>query len=121
MKSTKHKARSKLKQTLRLRRQTLRALQLTLRAVRKEPEAIGASAAEALRYIDHPEPDNSPVQLTQEDYYALKRKTKEETSLRVSVAMEQKVTKEAGRNLALTRIKKHIQTTDQGGERQWTR
>ncbi|OMP02059.1 hypothetical protein COLO4_11369 [Corchorus olitorius] len=102
------RARSKLKQTLRLRRQTLRTLQLTLRAMRMESEAFGASEAEALRYINHPESDNSPVQLTQEDYYALKRRAKEETSLadwRISVAMEQKITAEKGRNLALARLK----------------
>ncbi|XWS45300.1 hypothetical protein CRYUN_Cryun15aG0125000 [Craigia yunnanensis] len=107
-KDEEHRVRSKLKQTLRLRRQTLRTLQLTLRAVRIESAAIGASAAEALRCIDHPESDNSPVQLTQEDYYALKRRAKEETSManwQVSVAMEQEATTEAGRNLALTRIK----------------
>ncbi|XVF15598.1 hypothetical protein REPUB_Repub09cG0168200 [Reevesia pubescens] len=107
-KDEEHRTRSKLKQTLRLRRQTLRRLQLTLRAVRIESEAFGASAAEALRYINHQEPDNSPVQLTRDEYYALKRKAKEETSLadwRVSVAMEQKLTAEASRNLALTRLK----------------
>ncbi|KAK6237606.1 hypothetical protein QUC31_003075 [Theobroma cacao] len=107
-KDEEHRARSKLKQTLRLRRQTLRTLQPTLRAVRIESEAFGASAAEALRYINHPESDSSPVQLTQEDYYALKRRAKEETTLadwRVSVAVEQKVTAEAGKNSALKRLK----------------
>ncbi|XVF17731.1 hypothetical protein REPUB_Repub10bG0148900 [Reevesia pubescens] len=85
-----------------------RTFQLTLRAVRIESEAFGASGAQALRYINHPESDNSQIELTQEDYYALKRRAKEETSLedwRVSVAMEQKVTAEAGRNLTLTRLK----------------
>ncbi|KAK9012965.1 hypothetical protein V6N11_040993 [Hibiscus sabdariffa] len=107
-KDEERRTRSKLKNTLRLRRQTLRTLQLTLRAVRIEAEAFGASAAKAVQYIDHPESDNSPVELTQEDYYALKRRAKEETSLanwRVSVAMEQKANAEVARNSALKRLK----------------
>ncbi|MBA0592085.1 hypothetical protein Gorai_009072 [Gossypium raimondii] len=107
-KDEERRTRSKLKQTLRLRRQTLRTLQLTLRAVRIESDAFRASAAKALQYTDHPESDNSPVQLTQEDFYALKRRAKEETSLanwRVAVAMEQKATAEAAQNLALRRSK----------------
>ncbi|GMJ07978.1 hypothetical protein HRI_004467000 [Hibiscus trionum] len=102
------RTRSKLKNTLRLRRQTLRTLQFTLRAVRIESEAFGASAAKEIQYIDHLESDNSPVELTQEDYYALKRRAKEETSLatwRVSVAMEQRATAEAAQNSALKRLK----------------
>lgn len=121
-KDEEQRARSKLKQTLRLRRQTLRTLQLTLRAVRTESEAFGASAAEALRYINHPESDeNSPVQLTQEDYYALKRRAKEETKLadwRVSVAMEQRVTSEKGQNVALKRLKEaHIADNNRSSRR----
>ncbi|KAL4379470.1 hypothetical protein GQ457_02G007710 [Hibiscus cannabinus] len=107
-KDEERRTRSKLKNTLRLKRQTLRTLQLTLRAVRIESEAFGASAAKAVQYIDHPESDNSPVELTQEDYYALKRRAKEETSLanwRVSVAMEQKANAEVARISALKRLK----------------
>lgn len=107
-KDEERRTRSKLKQTLWLKRQTLRRLQLTLRAVRIESEAFRASAGKALQHTDHPESDNSPVQLTQEDFYALKRRVKEETSLanwRVAVAMEQKATAEAAQNLALRRSK----------------
>ncbi|KAK8517554.1 hypothetical protein V6N13_127723 [Hibiscus sabdariffa] len=107
-KDDEHRTRSKLKNTLRLRRQTLRTLQFTLRAVRIESEAFRESATKAIQYIDHPESDHSPVELTQEDYYALKRRAKEETSLatwRVSVAMEQRATAEAAQISALKRLK----------------
>ncbi|CAK9166452.1 unnamed protein product [Ilex paraguariensis] len=95
------RARSKLRQVLRLRRQTLGTLQLTLGAVQLESEAFGASTAEALRYTIS-QMENNPVQLTQEDYSALTRRAKEETSLadwRVSVAMEQKLSAQESRKL----------------------
>lgn len=88
----KHRARLKIKQVLRLRRQTLRTLQLTLRAVRLESEAYGASAAEANHYINHSQMDDTMVKLNQEEYHALKKKAREETSLaewRIAVSMEQ--------------------------------
>ncbi|XP_059639682.1 protein WEAK CHLOROPLAST MOVEMENT UNDER BLUE LIGHT 1-like [Cornus florida] len=102
------RARSKLKQALRLRRQTLRTLQLSLRAVRLESEGLGASAAEALHYINCSEMDNTTVQLTQEEYYALTRKAKEETSLadwRVQVSMEQQLMAKESRDSTLRRLK----------------
>lgn len=98
----------KLKQTLRTRKHTLRSLQLTLRAVRLETEAYSASAAEALRYIKCLEMENTTVQLTQEDYKALTKKTEDENSLaawRISVSMEQKLAAEASRDIALTKLK----------------
>lgn len=101
--------RSKLKQVLRLRRQTLRTLKLTLRATRLESEAYSASAAAALHQINsHAQIDSNPVQLTQEDYYALTRRAKEEASLaewRVAVSIEQRLVAEESRDVALGRLK----------------
>ncbi|KAK9284865.1 hypothetical protein L1049_024045 [Liquidambar formosana] len=102
------RARLKLKQVLRIRRQTLRTLLLTIRAIRLESEAFGASEAEALRHINRSEMDNTTVQLTQEEYYVLTRKAKEETSLadwRLSVSMEQRLVAEASRDTAFERFK----------------
>ncbi|KAJ4714936.1 Protein WEAK CHLOROPLAST MOVEMENT UNDER BLUE LIGHT 1 like [Melia azedarach] len=102
------RARLKLKQVLRLKKQTLRMSQLTLRAARIESEAFGASAAEALRHIKISEVDTTIVQLTHEEYHALKRRAKEEASLadwRISVSMEQKQAAETSRNFALSRLK----------------
>lgn len=100
--------RAKLKQTLRLRRQTLRAMQLKLRAVRIESEAFGASAAEALRFINLSTEENERVQLSQADYYALTRRATEETSLaewRVSVSKQQRLAAEVSQHSALRRLK----------------
>lgn len=102
------RVRSKLKKDLRLKRQSFRTLQLTLRAIRIETEAFGASAAEALEYIKRSEVDETKMELTYEEYQALTRKVKEETSRadwRVSVSMEQKLDAEASRNSALRRLK----------------
>ncbi|KAF3438918.1 hypothetical protein FNV43_RR17193 [Rhamnella rubrinervis] len=98
----------KLKQTLRTRRLTLRSLQLTLRAVRLETEAYSASAAEALQCTKCLEMENTPVQLTQEDYQALTKKAEDENSLaawRISVSIEQKLAAETSRDIALTKLK----------------
>ncbi|KAK3023968.1 hypothetical protein RJ639_042858 [Escallonia herrerae] len=103
-----HQERSKLKQVLRLRRQTLRTLQLSLRAIRSESEALSASAAEALLHIKSSQVDNNTVQLTHEEYYALTRRAREETSLadwRVSVSAEQRHVVEKSRHSALRRLK----------------
>ncbi|KAA8531733.1 hypothetical protein F0562_006550 [Nyssa sinensis] len=100
-------ARSKLKQDLRLRRQKLRKKQLMLRAVRLESQALSASAEEALLNINRSEMDNITVQLTQEEYYALTRRAKEESSLadwRVSVSAEQRIVAKASRDSALRRL-----------------
>ncbi|KAL7193216.1 hypothetical protein ACSBR2_024930 [Camellia fascicularis] len=113
------RARSELKQVLRLRKQTFRALQLTLRAIRLESEAFGSSAADALHYIKHSETDSTMVQLTQEDYCALTRRAKEETSLaewRLSVSTEQRNVAEASRDSALRRLKE-LQTDNRLSKR----
>lgn len=84
--------RLKLKQVLQVRNQTLWTLQLMLRAAQLESEAFRTSEAEALHLINRSEEDNTIVQLNHEDYNALTRRAKEETSLadwRVSVSMEQ--------------------------------
>jgi hypothetical protein len=84
-------ARLKLKQVLCLKKQTLRTLQLKLQAAQLESEAFGASAAEALHYINCSEKDDTIVQLSHEDYYTLKGRAEEKTSLvgwRVSMSME---------------------------------
>ena len=102
------RSRSKLKKDLRLKKQTLRTLQLTLRAIRIETEAFGASAAEALEHTKRSEMDDTRIELTYEEYQALTRRAKEETSLadwRVSVSMEQKLVAEAKRNSALRRLR----------------
>ena len=84
-------ARLKLKQVLCLKKQTLRTLQLKLQAAQLESEAFGAFAAEALHYINCSEKDDTIVQLSHEDYYTLKGRAEEKTSLvgsRVSMSME---------------------------------
>lgn len=102
------RARSNLKQVLRRKRQKLRTSQLALRATRIESEACRASAAEALRCIGISETDGAiTVQMTQEEYHALKRRAEEEASLaewRVSVSMEQREGVEASRDFALSRL-----------------
>ncbi|KAK4584534.1 hypothetical protein RGQ29_022307 [Quercus rubra] len=101
-------ARLKLKQVLSVKKQTLQTLQLMLQATQLESEALGASAAEALHYIECSEKDDTIVPLSQEDYYALKRRAEEETTLadwHISVSMAQKLAAEASQNLALTRMK----------------
>uniref|UniRef100_A0A7N0T9B6 Uncharacterized protein n=1 Tax=Kalanchoe fedtschenkoi TaxID=63787 RepID=A0A7N0T9B6_KALFE len=99
--------RAKLKQTLRIKRQELRKLQLTLRAVRIETGALTASESEALRHVDRLETESATVQLTREDYTALMKRAKEETSLadwRISVSAEQRVLAEASREAAMKRL-----------------
>ncbi|KAK6923012.1 WEB family [Dillenia turbinata] len=102
------RARAELKQILRLRRQTLRTLQLTLRAIRTESEAYGASATEALHYMNHSKLDKNTIQISQQEYHALIRKATEEKALaqwRASVSMEQKLVAESSRDSALRRLK----------------
>ncbi|KAF5779358.1 putative WEB family protein [Helianthus annuus] len=103
------RARSKIKMEIKMRRQTLRTLKLTLRAVRLETEAYRASAEAALEQITRSQASNhgSTVELTQEDYFALMRRAKEEESLadwRVVVATEQRLAAEESRDLALKRL-----------------
>ncbi|KAM0057913.1 putative WEB family protein [Helianthus debilis subsp. tardiflorus] len=103
------RARSKIKMEIKMRRQTLRTLKLTLRAVRLETEAYRASAEAALEQITRSQASNhgSTVELTQEDYFALTRRAKEEESLadwRVVVATEQRLAAEESRDLALKRL-----------------
>ncbi|OWM66233.1 uncharacterized protein LOC116199017 [Punica granatum] len=98
--------RSKLKQLLRVRRQTHRALSLALHATRAEMEAATVAAEEAKQHIEHTEKTKETVQLTHEEYRALKRRAREETLLaeqRVSEAGEQRAAAEASRHKALTR------------------
>ncbi|KVI02669.1 Protein of unknown function DUF827, plant [Cynara cardunculus var. scolymus] len=103
------RTRSKMRKGIKLRRQRLRTLKLTLRAVRLESEAYAASAAAAVdqigraRSLDH----TDTIELTQEDYFALTRRAKEETSLadwRVVVATEQRVVAEESRDSALKKL-----------------
>ncbi|KAL8200595.1 hypothetical protein R6Q57_011934 [Mikania cordata] len=101
--------RSRMKMVIKMRRQTLRRLKLTLRAVRLETEAYRASAEAALEQITRAQASNhgSSIELTQEDYFALTRRAKEEASLadwRVVVATEQRVAAEEGRDSALKRL-----------------
>lgn len=103
------RARSKKKMVIKMRRQTLRTLKLTLRAVRLESEAYGASAESALEQINHARVSDygATTELTEEDYFALTRRAKEETSLadwRVVVATEQRLVAEESRDLALKRL-----------------
>lgn len=101
-------ARLKLKQGLSVKKKTLQTLQLMLQATQLESEALAASAAEALHYIECSEKDETIIQLSHEEYNALERRAEEETTLadwRVSVSMEQKLVAEASQNLALTRMK----------------
>ncbi|KAJ8764476.1 hypothetical protein K2173_006216 [Erythroxylum novogranatense] len=100
--------RSKLKLVLKMKRQTLRTLQLTLRATRIETEAFGASAGEATRHINSAETENDVIELSQEEYYALTKRAKDEEALaewRIDVSMEQKLAAEASRNLILSRLR----------------
>ncbi|CAM8985748.1 unnamed protein product [Rhodiola kirilowii] len=100
--------RKKLKQTLRVKRQELRKVQLTLRAVRMETEGYTVSEGEALQHVNRLEKENSTVQLSVEDYAALTKRAKEETSLgdwRVLISVEQRVVAEAAREAAVKRLK----------------
>ncbi|CAJ1942749.1 unnamed protein product [Sphenostylis stenocarpa] len=100
---------AKLRQTLHLRKQTVQTLQLTLQAVLLESDAVEESSATVLQQINHPENRSDVVQLTNENYYALTRRTKEMIShanSRVSVSMTKKLAAEASRDLALSRLNK---------------
>ncbi|KAK9053226.1 hypothetical protein SSX86_029858 [Deinandra increscens subsp. villosa] len=103
------RARSRMKMVIKMRRQTLRTLKLSLRAVRLETEAYRASAEAAVEQITRAQVSNhgSTIELTQEDYFALTRRAKEEASLadwRVVVTTEQRLAAEEGRDLALKRL-----------------
>ncbi|XP_027151974.1 uncharacterized protein LOC113752031 [Coffea eugenioides] len=103
----KHRTGLKLKQVLRLRWQTLRTLQLTLRAIRLESEAYAASALEAQRYISLFQTDDTMVKLTQEEYHALTKRARDDTSLaewRIAVSMEQKRAAEESQETAARRL-----------------
>ncbi|XP_021631894.1 protein WEAK CHLOROPLAST MOVEMENT UNDER BLUE LIGHT 1 [Manihot esculenta] len=98
----------KLKQVLRFRRQSLKTLQLTMRAIRIESEAFEASAAEALADIKSLETEETVVRMSEEEYYDLTRRAKEETAVaewRITVSMEKKHEAEESRNFALSRLK----------------
>ncbi|WCJ31086.1 hypothetical protein M5689_012601 [Euphorbia peplus] len=102
------KARSKMKQILRMRRQTLRTFLLTLQAIKMETEAFEASMGEAIGWMKSSEMENSVVRIGQREFYVLKRRAKEEEALlewRVSVSAEQKLAAEETRNFALSRLK----------------
>ncbi|KAI3737671.1 hypothetical protein L2E82_27681 [Cichorium intybus] len=106
--------RSKLKMVIKMKRQSLRTVSLTLRAVRLEVEAYSAATEAALEHIDRGKvsddtttDDAVTTDLTQEEYFALMRRAKEETSLadwRVVVATEQRLEAEESRDLALKRL-----------------
>ncbi|KAI3665720.1 hypothetical protein L6452_44350 [Arctium lappa] len=104
------RSRSKMRRGIKVRRQRLRTLKLTLRAVRLESEAYAASAATAVDQIGRADrsPDHTgTIELTQEDYFALTRRAKEETSLadwRVVVATEQRTVAEESRDSALQKL-----------------
>ncbi|KAM7251036.1 hypothetical protein ACFE04_022919 [Oxalis oulophora] len=101
------RASGKLKQVLWVKKQTLRRSKLTLRAVRLESEAFRESLAETQRHINNAHSDKT-VEISQEEYYALTRKAKEETRAaerRVTISMEEKLAAETSRNLALKRLK----------------
>lgn len=102
------RTRSHTKKVLRLKNQSLQALQLTVRAIRLEAEAYGASAAEANRYVScSHERNETLIKLTQQDYKALVRRAREETTFaewRISVAMEQKGAAEEKRNASKRRL-----------------
>ncbi|KAL9659323.1 hypothetical protein QQ045_024128 [Rhodiola kirilowii] len=69
-------------------------MQLTLRAVRMETEDYTISEGEALQHVNRLGKENSTVELSVEDYAALTKRTKEETSLRdwrVLISVEQRV------------------------------
>ncbi|WCJ31083.1 hypothetical protein M5689_012598 [Euphorbia peplus] len=103
--------RSKVKQIIRMRKQKLRTLQAMLHAAEIEFEAFGASTAEALSHIQNSETKietGSFHQFTQEEYYALIAKARDETALaewRISLSMKQKLTAEINRNLAMSRLR----------------
>lgn len=102
--------RAELKQTLRVKRQELRKVQLTLRAVRMETEAYNGSEAEAVKHVNRLETEDSTVQLSREDYDALTKRAREETSLgdwRVSISVEQRLVAEASREAAVKRLKEY--------------
>ncbi|KAI3512573.1 hypothetical protein L1887_19889 [Cichorium endivia] len=106
--------RSKLKMVIKMKRQSLRTVNLTLRAVRLEVEAYSVAAEAALEQIgrgkvsdDTTTDDAVTTDLTQEEYFALMRRAKEETSLadwRVVVATEQRLAAEESRDLVLKRL-----------------
>ncbi|KAK1438985.1 hypothetical protein QVD17_04799 [Tagetes erecta] len=103
------RARCRMKMTIKMKRQTLRTIKLTLRAVRLEAEAYRASAEAALEQVKRAQVSNqeSTIELTQEDYFALTRRAKEEASLadwRVVVATEQRLAAEEGRDSALKQL-----------------
>ncbi|EEF40005.1 conserved hypothetical protein [Ricinus communis] len=101
------RARSKLKQVLRMRKQTIRALQVTLQAVEMESEAFGASTSESIGHIKNSETDNSTVQLPQDEYYALRERAMDETALgewRISIFLKQKLAAQESRNFCLSRL-----------------
>lgn len=101
--------RAKLRQTLHLRRNTAQTLQLTLQAVLLESDVVEESTAEALQEINHSESHTAAIQLTREDYHALKRKAGEKISRAnwlISASMEQKLAAEATRELASSRLNK---------------
>lgn len=103
------RVRQKMKMVIKMRRQTLRTLKLTLRAVRIESEAYGASAEAAQEQITRARvlENGDTIELREEDYFALTRRAKEETSLadwRVVVATEQRLAAEESRDLALKRL-----------------
>ncbi|CAL9026811.1 unnamed protein product [Prunus brigantina] len=111
-------AKPRLKQALHLRRQTLQTLQLGLRAVQIEKEALGASAAEALQYINCSEMEKTTIHLTLEDYHALTKRAEDENSLsewRVSVALEQKLATETSRNKPLAKLNRLYSQKRSGG------
>jgi len=100
---------AKLRQTLHLRKQSVQTLQLTLRAVLLESDAVEESSAKVLQQIKLSENHRDVVQLTKENYYALKRRAKEKishTNSRVSVYMEQKHAAEATHDFVLSRLNK---------------
>lgn len=78
-------ARLKLKQVLNVKKQTLQTLQLLLQATQLESEALGASVAEALHYIECSEKDDTIVHLSHEEYYALKRRAEEKQHLQIGM------------------------------------
>ncbi|XP_050205806.1 synaptonemal complex protein ZIP1-like [Mercurialis annua] len=99
---------TKLKQILRVKKQNLRTLQLTLRAVRIESEALKESEADIIEQIKNSETDDSVIRISQGDYYALKRKAKDETALaewRISASSNEKFAAVESKNFALSRLK----------------
>lgn len=103
-KGEEQRERAKLKRILRMRKQSLRTLQLKICAIRIETEEFGVSTAEAVKYIGFSDLDNSLAELTQEEFYIPRRKSKEETSLaawRILVCEEQRIAAEAARDSAL--------------------